>query len=88
MSYLYYADRLVEFPLGVVAMAAATVALPSMARDAAAGNRARVGETFSQALRLVTFVTLPATAGLLLLAEPIVGLLFLRGGVLRPWMCG
>ena len=79
VSYLYYADRLVEFPLGVVAIAAATVALPSMARDAAAGNRERVGETFGHALRQVTFITLPATAGLLLLAEPIVRLLFLRG---------
>jgi putative peptidoglycan lipid II flippase len=79
VSYLYYADRLVEFPLGVVAMAAATAVLPGMSRDAAAGHRERVGETFGEAMRLVSFITLPATAGLMLLAEPIVELLFRRG---------
>jgi putative peptidoglycan lipid II flippase len=79
VSYLYYADRLVEFPLGVVAMAAATAVLPGMSRDAAAGNRQRVGETFGDATRLVSFITLPATAGLILLAEPIVEVLFRRG---------
>ena len=79
VSYLYYADRLVEFPLGVVTMTAATAVLPSMSRDAAAGNREKVGETFGDAMRLVSFITLPATAGLILLAEPIVSMLFLRG---------
>jgi putative peptidoglycan lipid II flippase len=79
VSYLYYADRLVEFPLGLVAITAATAVLPSMSRDAASGNRERVGETFGDAMRLVSFITLPAASGLILLAEPIVGLLFLRG---------
>jgi putative peptidoglycan lipid II flippase len=79
VSYLYYADRLVEFPLGLVAISAATAVLPSMSRDVAAGYPERVAETFGRAFRLVTFITLPATAGLLLLAEPIVSLLFLRG---------
>jgi putative peptidoglycan lipid II flippase len=79
VSYLYYADRLVEFPLGIVAMAAATAVLPSMSRDVALGKPERVAETFAAAFRMVTFITLPATAGLLLLAEPIVALLFLRG---------
>jgi putative peptidoglycan lipid II flippase len=79
VSYLYYADRLVEFPLGVAAMAAATAILPSLARHAAAGDIRALRETFEYALRLVSFATIPAAAGLILLGEPIVVLLFARG---------
>jgi len=79
VSYLYYADRLVEFPLGVVAMAGATAALPSMAREAAVGDIQALRETFAYAFRLVSFVTIPAMTGLILLGEPIVALLFMRG---------
>ncbi len=79
VSFLYYADRVVEFPLGVVAAAGATAVLPGMARAAAAGDRAALGETFAHAVRLVAFITLPAVAGLIILADPIVRLLFLRG---------
>jgi putative peptidoglycan lipid II flippase len=79
VSYLYYADRLVEFPLGVVAMAGATAALPGMAREAAVGNTAGLREVFSFAFRLVSFATIPAMTGLVLLGEPIVALLFMRG---------
>jgi putative peptidoglycan lipid II flippase len=79
VSYLYYAERLVEFPLGVVAMAGATAALPSLSRQAASGDIDAVGETCGYALRLVSFVSIPAMAGLLVLGEPIVALLFQRG---------
>jgi putative peptidoglycan lipid II flippase len=79
VSYLYYADRLVEFPLGVAGMAAATAILPSMARDAAAGDPRALRETFEDAFRLVSFISVPAAAGLILLGEPIVILLFERG---------
>jgi putative peptidoglycan lipid II flippase len=79
VSYLYYADRLVEFPLGVVAMAGATAVLPSLAREAAAGDAGAMGATFGYAFRLVSFIALPAAAGLVLLAEPVVALLFRRG---------
>jgi putative peptidoglycan lipid II flippase len=79
VSYLYYAERLVEFPLGVVAMAGVTAVLPSMAREAVAGDVRALGQTCAYALRLVSFVTIPAMAGLLILAEPIVALLFQRG---------
>lgn len=79
VSYLYYADRLVEFPLGVAAMAAATAILPSLARDAAAGDVRAVRATFEDALRLVSFATIPAAVGLILLGEPIVMALFARG---------
>jgi putative peptidoglycan lipid II flippase len=79
ISYLYYADRLVEFPLGVVAMAASTAILPSMARDAAAGDPHALRANFEYGFRLVSFVSVPAAAGLILLGEPIVTLLFARG---------
>jgi putative peptidoglycan lipid II flippase len=79
VSYLYFADRLVEFPLGVAAMAAATAVLPSLSRNAAAGDLRALRATFEVAFRLVSFAIIPATVGLILLAEPIVRLLFGRG---------
>jgi putative peptidoglycan lipid II flippase len=79
LSCLYYAERLVEFPLGVVALAGATAVLPSLAREAALGDEQGLAATLAYALRMVSFVTLPAMAGLLLLSEPIVALLFQRG---------
>lgn len=79
VSYLYYADRLVQFPLGVFAIAAATAVLPSLSRQAAAEDHAAFKGTFSQALKLVFFISMPAMMGLIVLREPIVALLFQRG---------
>ena len=79
VSYLYYADRLVQFPLGIFGQALATAVLPSLSRQAARGEYDAMGETFGHAMSLVLFVTIPAMAGLILLREPIVALLFQRG---------
>jgi putative peptidoglycan lipid II flippase len=79
VSYLYYADRLVQFPLGIFAQAAATAVLPSLSRQAADHDHAGMGETFGYAMSLVLFLTLPAMVGLIVLREPIVALLFQRG---------
>ena len=79
VSYLYYADRLVQFPLGIFALATSTAALPTLAKKAMQNDMAAVKETFAQALRMVFFVTVPAMAGLIVLREPIVALLFKRG---------
>ena len=79
VSYLYYADRLVQFPLGIFAQAAATAVLPSLSRQAAGGDHAGMGDTFGHAMSLVLFLTIPAMVGLILLREPIVALLFQRG---------
>jgi putative peptidoglycan lipid II flippase len=79
ISYLYYADRLVQFPLGIFAQATATAVLPSLSRQAADGDRRAMGETFGHAMRLVLFITVPATVGLIVLRTPIVALLFQRG---------
>lgn len=79
VSYLYYGDRLVQFPLGIFAIATATAVLPSLSRQAAAGDLAAVRDTFGYALRLVMFITVPAMVGLIVLRDPIVALLFKRG---------
>ncbi len=79
VSYLYYADRLVQFPLGIFAIAASTAVLPSLARQAADGDMASFRDTFSYAMRFISFITIPAMLGLIILREPVVALLFQRG---------
>ncbi|MCI0546421.1 MAG: murein biosynthesis integral membrane protein MurJ [Candidatus Rokubacteria bacterium] len=79
VSYLYYADRVMEFPLGVFGIALATAVLPTMAGQAARGERAALTATLGWALRLSAFIAVPAAVGLVLLAGPIVRLLFERG---------
>ncbi len=79
VSYLYYADRLVQFPLGIFAIAIATAVLPTLSRQAAAKDMDMLNETFAYAIRLVLFITIPAMIGLIVLREPIVALLFKRG---------
>jgi putative peptidoglycan lipid II flippase len=79
VSYLYYADRLVQFPLGIFAIALATAVLPSLSRQAAARNMAGLHRTFGQSMNLIFFITLPAMIGLIVLREPIVAFLFERG---------
>lgn len=79
VSYLYYADRLVEFPLGVFAIATATAVLPSLSRQAAARDFVALRSTFAFSLNLVAYITVPAMVGLIVLREPIISLLFQRG---------
>jgi len=79
VSYLYYADRLVQFPLGVFAIAISTAVLPSLSREAAEGDIYRLKQTLSHALRLTMFITIPAMVGLIVLRQPIITLLFQRG---------
>ncbi len=79
VSYLYYADRLVQFPLGLFGIATATAVLPTMARQSVQKQYDALRQTFSQAIRLVFFITLPSMVGLIVLRDPIVSLLFQRG---------
>lgn len=79
VSYLYYADRLVQFPLGIFAIAAATAVLPSLSKQVAEKDFDGLRETFCHAMNFVLFITIPAMAGLVVLREPIVRLLFERG---------
>jgi putative peptidoglycan lipid II flippase len=79
VTYLYFADRLVQFPLGIFAIATATAVLPSLSRQAATGDIDKLKDTFIRTLKLVFFITIPASVGLIVLREPIVALLFKRG---------
>lgn len=79
VSYLWYADRVFEFPIGLFAAALGTAALPSMASQAARGDIAAVRDSLEFSLVLMALISVPATMGLMLLAEPIVAVLFQRG---------
>ncbi len=79
VSYLYYADRLVELPMGVFVIAVATAVLPSMSEYAVKKDWLGFKESLSFAIRLVTFITIPSTVGLITLGAPIVAMLFQRG---------
>ncbi len=79
VSFLYYADRLVQFPLGVFGIAVSTAALPSLAKLAARGEMEEFDTALSMALGLTLFIALPAAAGLIGLASPLISLLFERG---------
>ena len=76
VSWLYYSDRLVEFPLGILGLALGTVILPGLAKSHAADDAAAFSQALDWGLRLVLLVGMPATIGLLLLAEPMLSTLF------------
>jgi putative peptidoglycan lipid II flippase len=79
ISYLYDADRLVQFPLGIFGVAVSTAALPSLSSLAGKEGNTEFHATLSSALGLTLFVSLPAAAGLAALSDPIVAVLFGRG---------
>ena len=79
VSYLYYAQRLIEFPLGIFAAAVATVSMPNLSAQATSGRIDELKATFRYTLGIVSFVMIPATAGLVALAQPLVAVLFQRG---------
>ena len=81
ISWLYYSDRLVEFPLGVFGIALATVVLPSLARAHAQNEPRNFSATLDWALRLVLLISLPAALALALLAEPMLSTLFQYGAL-------
>ncbi|MCC7085471.1 MAG: murein biosynthesis integral membrane protein MurJ [Pirellulales bacterium] len=78
-SAIYFGERLYQFPLGILGIAVATVVFPLLARHAARGDYAAVRNDLVRGMRLVMLLALPATAGLILLAEPIAQLLFQTG---------
>jgi putative peptidoglycan lipid II flippase len=79
VSWLNYAFRFLQLPIGVFGVAIATVSTTRYADAAADGERAALSEHLREGLRLVLFLTVPATVGLLLLGEPIIRLIFERG---------
>jgi len=79
VSWLSYAFRLMQLPIGVFGVAVATVTLPALSRAAVGGIGTDFKPTLSKGLRLVAFLVLPSTLGLVLLAGPIVSVLYERG---------
>ncbi len=79
VSWLYYSDRLIEFPLGVLGIALATVILPRLSEHHATQSAQTFSDTLDWALRVVVVIGVPAAIGLALLAEPLMATLFLRG---------
>jgi putative peptidoglycan lipid II flippase len=79
VSWLSYAFRILYLPIGIFGVAAGTVASTGLARRAAAGDLPGLRDTLRRTLLLLAFLTLPATAGLMILARPIVRLLYERG---------
>jgi len=76
VSWLYYADRLMEFPLGIFSIAIATVILPTLAARHASKSTAEFSALMDWALKLLAVMGLPAMVGLFVLAGPLVATLF------------
>jgi len=79
VTWLYYSDRLLEFPLGVLGIAIATVILPTLSQQHARQSAEQFNQTLNWALRLVSLITIPACIGLFLMASPILSSLFEYG---------
>lgn len=79
VTWLYYSDRLLEFPLGVLGIAIATVILPTLSQQHARQSGEQFNQTLNWALRLVTIITIPACVGLFIMAAPILASLFEYG---------
>jgi putative peptidoglycan lipid II flippase len=79
VSILYYADRVNQLPLGVIATAAGTALLPMLARQIALGEQAAAMGTMNRAIESVVMLTLPAAIGLSVASVPVMDVLFVRG---------
>jgi putative peptidoglycan lipid II flippase len=79
ISWLYYADRLLEFPLGLFGIGIATVILPSLSKLHSKNNPAEFSATLDWGIRVISLFGWPALAGLMVLAQPIIMVLFMRG---------
>lgn len=79
VSWLYYADRLMEFPSGMLGAALGTILLPSLARYHASGNQGEYSKLLDWGLRLTLLLAAPAAVALAILAVPLISTLFLHG---------
>ncbi len=79
ISWLYYADRLLEFPLGIFGIAIATVILPSLSKKYIKQSSTQFSNTMDWGIRMVLLLGLPAMVGMIVLAKPILMVLFMRG---------
>ncbi len=79
VSYLFLADRLIQFPLGVFAIALGTVLLPAFSSHMESGNHERFQKNLLMGIRMVTFITIPSAVGLIVLSVPLIRVFF-EGG--------
>lgn len=79
ISWLYYSDRLLEFPLGLFGIAIATVILPALSRKHVDAHSEGFASTMDWGVRMVILLGLPAMLGLMVLAKPMLMVLFMRG---------
>ena len=79
MTWLNIAFRLMQLPLGIFGVAIATVTLPLVSRSAALGNKAEFRGALAHSIRLVMLLTIPSAIGLIILAQPIIGLIYQHG---------
>ncbi|TAH35303.1 MAG: murein biosynthesis integral membrane protein MurJ [Alphaproteobacteria bacterium] len=79
ISYLYYADRINQFPLGVVGIAIGTVLLPVLSKHISAGDAAEAARQQNRGLEMGLLLSVPATIGLLVIPLPVIDVLFARG---------
>ncbi|NOQ80209.1 MAG: murein biosynthesis integral membrane protein MurJ [Gammaproteobacteria bacterium] len=76
ISWLYYSDRLMEFPLGILGVALATVILPSLSKQHVSDSKEQFSATLDKAIRWVIYLGVPSAVGLFMLAAPIITTLF------------
>src|SRR6266852_4765303 len=79
MTWLNIAFRLMQLPLGIFGVAVATVTLPLVSRSAAVGNTSEFRSALAHSIRLVTLLTIPAAIGLIILAQPIISVIYEHG---------
>ena len=79
VSWLQYAFRLMYLPIGVFGVSIATASLPDISRQAAVADLKAVRDTVSRGLRMMLMLNVPATIGLMVLAKPIIALIYERG---------
>lgn len=79
VSWLYFANRLLELPLGIVGVAMGTVLIPEMTRAVRSDDRTAIAHAESRGLELAVGLAFPATLGLIVLSEPIARVLFEHG---------
>jgi putative peptidoglycan lipid II flippase len=79
ISWLYYSDRLLEFPLGLFGIAIATVILPALSRKHVNASGEGFSHTMDWGIKAIVFLGMPATLGLIVLAKPMLMVLFMRG---------
>ncbi len=79
VSWLFYADRVAQFPIGIFSIALASVLLPALSRTSASANSVEFTSNLANSIRYTSFIIIPMSAGIWVLSLPIVRLLFERG---------